>query len=226
MQPLVLYRSKQAARQVTRVTSSAPSFGVCPACGACSVPMKSLWKPSRIFLRRYATRRPERPPPKLGDPLLEDPRAQVQQISDDLTFIYRPPPTAPTPLSTTLAPSSPLLKLIPASSKDVGKGELKATLPPSVRKPRQPPNYTILTQDDFTKMRELRASNPSLYTRSKLATMFNCSLWLVGQQASLSNQPLREALEKREKEHEQNRSKWGENKATVMAIRKKRRSYW
>jgi len=75
-------------------------------------------------------------------------------------------------------------------------------------------------------MRRLRASNPALYTRGKLAKDFNCSAFFVGQLCGLNNQERKKALEARENDHERRKVQWGENKATIMAIKKKRRSLW
>ncbi|KAJ2978638.1 hypothetical protein NUW54_g11257 [Trametes sanguinea] len=61
------------------------------------------------FSRSYATRLPERPPYRAPDPLRNNPHATYQELADkNLTFIHRPPPTAPSPLSYTTSPASPL----------------------------------------------------------------------------------------------------------------------
>ena len=172
--------------------------------------------------RGYATRRPERPPPKFADPLVNNPHAVVEKIAENVTFIHRPPPSAPTPFSTTLSPASPLLQ--PAASADAE--ETTVTVPPRMRKQRSHPNSRVLNEEDFEEMRRLRASDPTKYTRLHLAKMFNCAPFLVAQKVPLAAPAHREAVKKVEEEHQKIRSKWVERKALVMAIRKKRRTYW
>ena len=176
--------------------------------------------------RGYATRRPERPPPKFSDPLKNNPHATVKEVAKGVSLNHRPPPTTPTPYSTTLAPASPLLR--PRSEPDDGKGpsEITVSVPPRVRQPREFPEQGVLSEKDFEEMRRLRASNPAHYTRSRLAKMFNCAPFLVGQQVPLERKVRKEAKGTLAEEHQRNRENWGERKALVMAIRKKRREYW
>ncbi|TFY83790.1 hypothetical protein EWM64_g215 [Hericium alpestre] len=138
-------------------------------------------------------------------------------LPDDLTFIHRPPSSAPTPFSYTTNPTSPLLRS--SSSKPVD-----APLPPPLRptaaqKPR-------LSEEQLYEMRRLRASNPTLYTRKKLAEKFNCSEAFVGLVTPLSRQQQRVALDRRDQEHERARAQWGEKKLIVREIRKKRKEFW
>ena len=185
-----------------------------------SSPFKNAW-------RGYATRRAVKPPPKIIDPLLNSPNAEISNLPDGLTFIHRPPPTAPSPFSTTLLPASPLLR---SSASTTGSGseaqDREVSVPPRMRKEKAFPSNRVLTEEDFEKMRELRASNPYYYTRSRLAKQFNCPPFLVAQKIPLDTQSRTAAVEKRELAHEEIRSKWGERKSMVMAIRKKRREYW
>lgn len=183
----------------------------------CSLAMKlSLRIPLLATTRTYATRRAERPPPKIKDPLLS-PHVTHHQITPDLTFIHRPPPTAPTPFSLTTAPSSPLLS--PPSSSTAGP------LPP-LTKCLHNKLDAKLTEEQIEEMKRLRAADPLTYTRQRLATQFGCSPLFVPIVAPLSKTERRKALERRDHEHEANRSQWGERKEMVVAIRKKRRSLW
>ncbi|KAH0831916.1 hypothetical protein J3R83DRAFT_12799 [Lanmaoa asiatica] len=73
--------------------------------------LKPRFAPSLSRCRTYATRRPEKPPARFPDPLRNNPNAVVTPLEGDkLTFIHRPPPSAPSPHSTTLDPASPLLR--------------------------------------------------------------------------------------------------------------------
>ena len=174
-------------------------------------------------VRRYATRRPERPPPKIKDPLLS-PNAVHHQVAPNLSFIHRSPPTAPTPFSLSTAPSSPLLLPLPLPSSDASTSN-KAGLPPPTQKPRKKPEAK-LTNEQIGEIRRLREADPTLHTRQKLARQFGCLPSYIPMVAPLSKVEMRKALARREQEHEANRSRWGEQKAMVVAIRKKRRSLW
>lgn len=175
-------------------------------------------------MRRYATRRPERPPPKIKDPL-SSPNAIHSQVAPNLTFIQRPPPTAPTPYSLSTAPSSPLLlppTTLPISNSSILK---KAALPPPIQKPHKKPEVK-LTDEQIEEIRRLREADPIIHTRQKLARQFGCLPSYIPMIAPLRKVEMRKALARREQEHEANRSRWGERKAMVVAIRKKRRSLW
>jgi len=99
-------------------------------------------------------------------------------------------------------------------------------VPPRLRTPRVFPSNQVLSDADFEKMRQLRTEDPEKYTRGRLAKMFNCSPFLVGQMAPLDAPTHREALDKREKLHEEVRNQWGERKQMIRAIRTKRREFW
>ena len=180
----------------------------------------------RVSSRSYATRRPVKPPPKVTDPLTTSPNAEVAQLPEGLTFIHRPPPTAPSPFSTTILPSSPLLHPSTSSGEKSPAEQSTVSVPPRLRKERHFPENRVLTEADFEKMRELRASNPIFYTRTRLAKEFNCPPFLVAQKVPLDRKIKKEAIEKVELEHEEIRSKWGEQKSLAMAIKKKRREFW
>lgn len=168
--------------------------------------------------RSYSTRLPEKPRMRHPDPLANNPHATTTTLPGDLTFIHRPPPSAPTPLSYITNPASPLLKPpSPSPSAD-------ASLPPLLHKAAEP--KPRMSDKDLTEMRRLRAINPAYYTRKRLAERFNCTETFVGYMAKLSTGAHRVALQKREREHESARSKWGEKKLIVREIRSKRKEFW
>lgn len=187
----------------------------------------SVAMPLSRLSRTYATRRAVKPPPKVVDPLTSSSNATVKTLPDGVTFIHRPPPSAPTPFSTTMMPASPLLRSSATSSSTSTSTDAGSIpVPPRMRRERNFPSNCVLTESDFESMRELRASNPDVYTRKRLAKEFNCSPFLVAQKVPLDRQSKREKLAKVEAEHEEIRSKWGERKYMVKTIQKKRREYW
>jgi len=174
----------------------------------------------RYYAPKYPRPRPgtsERPAYHPPDPLVNNPKAAVKILQEDnLTFIHRPPPTAPSPYSLTTAPVSALLR--PATSHAL-------SLPPVLRRP---PSTEVprMSDDQIKKMRHLRLSNPAVYSRGKLAKMFSCTQAFVAQMAALKK-PLRKALIRiRNEKHEKYREKWSEKHALVKAIRLKRREMW
>lgn len=178
---------------------------------------------ARYYAPKYPRPRPgtsERPAYHPPDPLTNNPKATVKILEEDnLTFIHRPPPTAPSPYSLTTAPVSPLLR--PAAANVVPS----PVLPPVLRRPpsTEPPR---MSDEQIEKMRHLRLSNPAVYSRGKLAKMFNCTQAFVAQMAALKK-PLRKALIRvRDERHEKSRAKWSEKHALVKAIRVKRREMW
>lgn len=168
------------------------------------------------FTRSYATRLPQNPPYRPPDPLINNPRAVYQELPEKLTFIHRPPPTAPSPLSYTTSPSSPLLRGGPVSSA--------GALPPRLGKDRG--EKPRLSDEDIAKIRTLRREDPITWTRRRLAKEFDCTPWFVGKLVSLTGSDRRRALEQREKEHGADRAKWGERKSLQADIRKKRKEFW
>ncbi|CAL1712774.1 unnamed protein product [Somion occarium] len=172
---------------------------------------RSLLQP--IF-RRYASRLPERPPYRAPDPLLNNPHATYQQVSEDMTFIHRPPPTAPSPISYTTNPASPLLR----DASGV------ATLPPTVRPEKaQPPR---MSDEDLAKLRQLRMEDPDKWSTGRLAKEFNCTPAFVMRVAALKVADRKRLKKKRDEEHEENRGKWGDKKALNHEVRQQRKLYW
>ncbi|KAI6005395.1 hypothetical protein EDC04DRAFT_2784305 [Pisolithus marmoratus] len=154
--------------------------------------------------RTYATRRPEKPPARFPDPLKNNSNAVVTTLQDDhnLTFIYRPPPSVPSPHSTTLDPASPLLKPQPSLSNGSG-----GRLPPLLRPSSYEPQPERVSREVIEKIRELRLSEPRTYT-------------------ALRRPQRKQFTGELEAKHAAVRERWGERKATVVAIRQKRREFW
>ncbi|OBZ68684.1 hypothetical protein A0H81_11173 [Grifola frondosa] len=168
------------------------------------------------FARSYATRLPEKPPYRAPDPLQNNPHAVYQELPEKLTFIHRPPPTAPTPFSYTTSPASPLLRGSPAPAA--------AALPPTLRtdKPEKP----RVSDEDLALIRKLRVEDPFMWTRGALAKRFNCTPWFIGQVTSMKRADRKKALALRAQEHEHFRERWGEKRSMIVEIRRKRKEFW
>ena len=173
---------------------------------------------TRSYAPKYRRPKPgtaERPAYHAPDPLVNNPNAVVTTLQDEnLTFIHRPPPTAPSPFSLTTAPSSPLLQPASATPKP---------LPPLLRTTTPPKR---MTDAAVAKMREFRQTDPSKFTTGKLARMFNCTPNFVSLVAALKKPARKERLNLRNEEHAKIRERWSEKHATVKAVRAKRRELW
>lgn len=173
-----------------------------------------------FFSRSYATRIAEKPPARFPDPLSNNPNAAVKTLKDEnLTFIHRSPPTAPSPHSTILAPASPLLKSPTPANK-------RAPMPPLLRPSAYTASPSRMSDEDITRLRKLRLSDPEIYSRAKLAKMFKCTPNFVSKVAALPRPQRKAFARKMEAEHEVVREQWGEKKATSVAIKRKRREFW
>ncbi|KAG6841970.1 hypothetical protein C0991_004461 [Blastosporella zonata] len=178
---------------------------------------------STSFVRMYATRgrRPkpgtsERPAFHHPDPLLNNPKAVVTPLQDeDLTFIHRPPPTAPSPFSFSTAPTSPLLR--PATA-------LSGPLPPLAR--GATPELPRASDQVVAEIRRLRRSDPNTYTRPRLAKMFNVTSNFVGAIAALKSSARKARIRIAEQKETTMKEGWSEKKITQSAIRAKRREFW
>jgi ribosomal L20-like protein len=170
------------------------------------------------LMRAYATRLPQLPPMRHPDPLSNNPNAVSTSLPEDLTFIHRPPPSALTPHSYTVNPSSPLLRTEPQTSST------GSALPPPLE------NATLahprLPEDKISEIQRLRMEDPAFYTRSRLANIFGCSPSFVSYVAPLSPTQQRAALAKRDRKHEKARARWGEKATLIREIRKKRKEFW
>lgn len=177
------------------------------------LPLRSL-----TSIRTYATRLPERPPYRAPDPLVNNPHATYESLPDDLTFIHRPPPSAPTPESYTTLPASPLLRPVANASSE-------ARLPPELF-PHKKTAPEWMSQENIEKMKKLRAEDPVKWTAGKLAKEFGCTQSFARIVARLPKQAKREALARREAEHSTHREKWGEKKLLQKQFQERRREFW
>lgn len=175
-------------------------------------------------LRRcYSTRLPTRPPPRVPDPLANVPKVQLE---DDLTFIHRPPPTIPSPESFTTAPSSPLLRSTvqpQCTTTFLTDPSLPPVSRPSLIPKRQ---YPRMTDQAIQSMRDLRHSDPTKWTCTKLAARFNCSPGFVSLVAGLKNSDWKKQVRNVALEHQRARDKWGERKTLLQKIKAKKREFW
>jgi hypothetical protein len=189
---------------------------------------------------KYPRPRPgtaERPPYRAPDPLLNNPKATVTQLGgkdgeQELTFIHRPPPSAPSPYSLSVAPASPLLR---PRSHALGTTETEtrqpespssSLLPPPIRSQTQKEESPRMSDEDLARLKYLRRSDPFLYTRGKLAKMFGCSPTFVGMVAPLKKSQCRATHKVLEEQHEKAKARWSEKHQIVMEIRKKRKELW
>ncbi|KAJ8520857.1 hypothetical protein ONZ45_g2376 [Pleurotus djamor] len=176
--------------------------------------------------RAYATRFPrpkpgtsERPPYHPPDPLLNNPKATTVTFSDEnLTFIHRPPPSAPSPFSLTTNPASPLLR----PPQPIPEGTAQ---PPTLRRSQLSEDF-VLTDEQKAEMRTLRRQDPKTWTRSALAKKFGCPSWFVEYIAALPKSARKAAWKVREEEHAANRAKWSERHSLVKAVRARKREFW
>ncbi|KAJ3821862.1 mitochondrial ribosomal protein subunit L20-domain-containing protein [Lentinula raphanica] len=179
----------------------------------------------RPLTRAYAPKWPrpkpgtaERPPYRAPDPLINNPSATVTPLLDeDLTFIHRPPPTAPSPISYTTNPISPLLKPFSQTS---------SALPPLLRPSAEKSTPQRLTAEQIAEIRRLRALDPVKWTRGRLAKKFECTQQFVALVAATKKSTRAKLIQRRNEEHAANRAKWSEKRSLVAAISQKRRQYW
>ncbi|KAF5338888.1 hypothetical protein D9611_008775 [Ephemerocybe angulata] len=180
----------------------------------------------RAYTAKYPRPRPgtaERPPLKHRDPLLNSPNATVTKFEDDgIVFVHRPPPAAAAPESTTVAPSSPLLrKPTPSMSSP-----LTTPLPPTIRAEKPVVEKKLLSEEDIAKMKELRLSDPEKYSTNTLAKMFGVSRFTVAQLSRIRTSQRKNILKKRDEEHAKHRERWSERHQLVKAVQVKRREFW
>ncbi|KAF7291619.1 60s ribosomal protein l20 [Mycena chlorophos] len=165
---------------------------------------------------RPKPRTAERPPYRASDPLVDNADAAVTKLDDTLTFIHRPPRSAPSPHSLTTNPISPLLR--PPTPKT------KQALPPlSGPAPTHRPRASQATMDEI---KRLRAENPDVWTSGVLARKFSVTRGFVQAIAALTKSQRRKKRVVQEGIAAAAREKWSEKHAMTMAIRKKRRELW
>ncbi|KAJ4482233.1 mitochondrial ribosomal protein subunit L20-domain-containing protein [Lentinula aciculospora] len=187
---------------------------------------RRLFSFARPLTRNYASKWPrpkpgtsERPPYRAPDPLINNSSVTVTPLLDeDLTFIHRPPPTAPSPISYTTNPVSPLLRPpLPSNS---------TALPPLLRPSASKSAPPRVTAEQITEIRRLRSLDPVKWTRGQLAKKFHCTQRFVALVAATKKTTRAKLIQRRDAEHEANRVKWSEKRSLVVAISQKRRQYW
>lgn len=177
---------------------------------------------TRAYSAKYPRPSPgtsERPAYHAPDPLINNPGATVTTLTDeDLTFIHRPPPTAPTPFSTTLSPASPLLRPAPPP--------LDGPLPPYIRPSAYKPAPPRLPDHIVAEIKRLRLSDPVKWTRGKIAKKFGCTQTFVGMIAAVKKPQRKQLVKAHDAIAAAAREKWSERHSIVRAIREKRRALW
>lgn len=176
---------------------------------------------ARLGLRYYVQGSSSRPAFRVPDPLSHNPHAEVTRLDDDMTFIRRPPPSAPTPHSTTLSPSSPLL------TSYAEKTSLDVSLPPTLKPPKENLRLSVtLTPEQVKEVRKLRREDSAQWTASRLAARFGCTTHLISKVAALRVSERRAKRSDQESAHVLIRASWSERRATDNMVRKRRREFW
>lgn len=176
---------------------------------------------TRSYATKVTPRKPmpaERPPQKYADPLASSPVAVATALPDNLTFIHRPPPSAPSPHSYTTLPASPLLRP-PAGHSAQG-------VPPHIRPSAKKTPPPRMSDEDLAELKRLRYADPKTWTRAALARKFNCTKQFVGLVTCLPNTVRKEIKAVKAVKDEENREKWGPRRRMVREIQKERRAYW
>ncbi|GAC72575.1 sulfide:quinone oxidoreductase [Moesziomyces antarcticus T-34] len=164
---------------------------------------------SSVGLRNTPARRPR-------DPLDASPDAVRHTLPSGETFIVRPPPTASTPRSTIYQPQ-PLL-----SAEPLAEGA-EASLPPALRpRSRKAASDEAITPQQIAMIQRLRAEDPILNTKSKLAKEFGCSPLFISIVAPLP----KEVKAAKKQQDELKKQSWGLNKRVARAEREERRLLW
>ena len=148
-------------------------------------------------------------------------------------IVFNPPPTIPSPYHT------PPLFLPPTDSRRVLSSQSHAhnnpyaaswssttaasrqatSLPPPIKAPREKTYH--LTAADIAEIRRLRALDPWVNTRQKLAEKFGCTEFFVGMCA-----PNQERVEWHQQKLEAAKARWGPRRANAREDRQKRRLIW
>lgn len=79
-----------------------------------------------------------------------------------------------------------------------------------------------LTEKDFTEIRELRQKAPFEWTANKLAKKYNVSPLVIGIAAPAG----KDVWQKREKELDTVKAKWGRKRSEARVERQRRRALW
>ena len=145
-----------------------------------------------------------------------------ENVNDHIVF--NPPSSAPSVYHTPVAflpPNDPRRKLLAQSYLHANPyGQSYKRLPPPVRV-TQPKKYH-LGPEEIEEIRRLRAEDPFVNTRKKLAERFQCSQLFVGM--------ICEASKERKDQQKQilanAKAKWGRRKKEAREDRAKRRELW
>ncbi|KAI6797460.1 hypothetical protein KC360_g3242 [Hortaea werneckii] len=119
-----------------------------------------------------------------------------------------------TPTRSATPPSTPSTSNIPSSTSNETR-----TVPPPVR-PLYEKKYH-LTPEQIEEMRKLRAEDPKLWTRVRLAEKFECSQFFVSLCCSAP-----QIKEERERELEEIKRRWGRRKTEAREARQERKKLW
>ncbi|KZT51421.1 hypothetical protein CALCODRAFT_414006, partial [Calocera cornea HHB12733] len=160
---------------------------------------------------------------RIPDPLKTSTRASTWEVAPGVTFTHRPPPTAPSPFSLTVAPASPLLALGKRTPSAASSSTETVPLPPPMRKPREEKKNTV-GPEVIAEIRRLRLEDPDINLPSVLAKQFGVSAQFVRIAA-----PLPKAIARRHMEEylaSQGKEKWGYKKRLIRETRQKRKDYW
>lgn len=95
-----------------------------------------------------------------------------------------------------------------------------APLPPPLKTPYEKSYH--LTQEDFAEMRKLRAEDPNVWTRVKLAARFGTSQFFVGMVCEASSQRKAEMQTRLATI----KGRWGGRKIGARLERRRRRAGW
>ncbi|GAB1737391.1 hypothetical protein NU219Hw_g1536t1 [Hortaea werneckii] len=128
-----------------------------------------------------------------------DPRRKLQSLA---------PTRSATP------PTTPSTSNVPSSTSNETR-----TVPPPVR-PLYEKKYH-LTPEQIEEMRKLRAEDPKLWTRVRLAEKFECSQFFVSLCCSAP-----QIKEERERELEEIKRRWGRRKTEAREARQERKKLW
>jgi len=102
-------------------------------------------------------------------------------------------------------------------------------LPPVSRPALFDPNAEVRPRMEdaaIEQMKALRAREPGLWTRSKLAARFGCSKTFVSLVAGLKKSEWKKKVRGMAAAHEQIRSQWGERKSMIRKVQTRKREFW
>lgn len=165
----------------------------------------------------------------------ESPNARYYDLRDSPStrFTIRTPSSpAPVTLPPSSSPStsrSSQSATVSESASPVEPVEEEYELPPQLHK--DTPNYSKLTPEQVEELQQLRTSDPSHWTRSKLAAKYNVSPFYVGIVGFGGKNPENLRIGKRVKEmHDQaqidQKEKWGFKKRVDREVRRRRKEFW